>query len=497
MLLMLCLAGVGSMSATGAVAEVSIDLQWDPATGDPRIKGYEIHYGLVSGNYSDRILASANGAATNNGTVPALESGNTYYFAVRARNADGSMVSAFSNETSVTILSSGTSSDCSGTTITIADTPFPSGETTCNATASINTQGNVVVSGTSLVAFNAPVIALSPGFRVHTGGVFNAYSTSGAAPRRLNNQRQVAAATAEAPIGFEADSQTQTGHSSSKAFSYKDFRARLAELGASVPYYSFNDEGTAVVFATSAALVDTDTNGQSDVYLYDVLYEAFVLVSRNALGKSGRGPSLRPRIDANGERVVFESDATDLIENEQNGVTDVYIYDWVLDQIDRASVTETGGESSHSAHHPVIGGEGRWVLFEREDAIGLRQIYGYDADAGYLEPEPFSFPVDEAGNRLDNHHPAISRDGNYIAYIESLPASDVVPGTCFVHLYSVPDDRYGLTPCPRGVDANSEVTLAFEDDDQWVSVRVAANGAGPGDPQVQYLPNAVWTQPSR
>ena len=86
----------------GAGAETTT-LQWDPADGDPRVAGYEVRYGLESGVYQWVAQADADGGATDRATLDNLASGNQYYISVRSRNSDGSLVSAHSNEVSVTI----------------------------------------------------------------------------------------------------------------------------------------------------------------------------------------------------------------------------------------------------------------------------------------------------------------------------------------------------------------------------------------------------------
>ncbi|RKT47397.1 hypothetical protein BDD21_4965 [Thiocapsa rosea] len=68
---------------------------------DPRIVGYEVHFGTSSGRYQWRRDATSNGASTNRLTLDAPDTGTTYYFVVRSRNADRSLVSAFSTEVSI------------------------------------------------------------------------------------------------------------------------------------------------------------------------------------------------------------------------------------------------------------------------------------------------------------------------------------------------------------------------------------------------------------
>ena len=66
-----------------------VTVQWSPVTSDPRVAGYEVHYGLASGQYTAMVDAAASGAATNTRTITNLTDGRTYFFAVRARIGSG------------------------------------------------------------------------------------------------------------------------------------------------------------------------------------------------------------------------------------------------------------------------------------------------------------------------------------------------------------------------------------------------------------------------
>jgi Tol biopolymer transport system component len=73
-------------------------------------------------------------------------------------------------------------------------------------------------------------------------------------------------------------------------------------------------DGTKVLFSSDATdLVPTDTNGKSDVFLRDLTAGTTTLVSVNAAGTdSGNGASIRPSVSQDGTRVAFSSGATDL-----------------------------------------------------------------------------------------------------------------------------------------------------------------------------------------
>ena len=77
-------------------------LGWDPVTTDSRVAGYQLHYGTAAGDY--QWSQDVDGASAAQATVQNLDDGTDYFFAVRSRNGDGSMVSAFSNEVALSAL---------------------------------------------------------------------------------------------------------------------------------------------------------------------------------------------------------------------------------------------------------------------------------------------------------------------------------------------------------------------------------------------------------
>src|SRR5881396_2678305 len=83
-----------------------------------------------------------------------------------------------------------------------------------------------------------------------------------------------------------------------------------------------------VAFESEAAnLVPNDTNGVSDVFVRDLQNGTTTLVSVNGSGAGGNGASTSPVISADGRYVAFVSDAWDLVANGTNGASDVFVRD--------------------------------------------------------------------------------------------------------------------------------------------------------------------------
>ena len=91
-----------------------------------------------------------------------------------------------------------------------------------------------------------------------------------------------------------------------------------------------SSDGRFVLFLSSANnLVTNDDNGKFvDVFLRDRTNGVTTLVSVNQTGVGGgNGNSVSPAASTNGRYVVFESEASNLVANDTNGVALVEIYD--------------------------------------------------------------------------------------------------------------------------------------------------------------------------
>jgi|SRR5215213_1096866 len=85
-------------------------------------------------------------------------------------------------------------------------------------------------------------------------------------------------------------------------------------------------DGRFVAFeSTSSDLVANDTNGLTDVFVRDVQLGITTLVSEKRSGSdSGNGESFDPMISSNGKVVVFNSVASNLVDIDNNNTNDVF-----------------------------------------------------------------------------------------------------------------------------------------------------------------------------
>jgi len=129
---------------------------------------------------------------------------------------------------------------------------------------------------------------------------------------------------------------------------------------------SVSSNGQYVAFVTSAdGLVSTDTNGCEDVFVHDLASGSNTLVSVSATGPySGHGNSSEPAINSDGRYVAFSSYATNLVGNDTNNSSDVFLRDLQTGSTVLVSVDVTGsGEGNGNSLTPQISADGQHVLF--------------------------------------------------------------------------------------------------------------------------------------
>jgi Tol biopolymer transport system component len=126
-------------------------------------------------------------------------------------------------------------------------------------------------------------------------------------------------------------------------------------------------DGRWLAFASLATnLVDGDTNGNSDVFVLDRRSGTISRVSVGAGGVEAEhgGSSLAPSISADGRFVAFESAAGNLVANDTNRVQDVFVHDRQTGTTVRASVGSGGSEADKDSRAAAISGDGRFVAFQ-------------------------------------------------------------------------------------------------------------------------------------
>lgn len=190
--------------------------------------------------------------------------------------------------------------------------------------------------------------------------------------------------------------------------------------------------GRYLVFSSLAAnLVADDTNGVEDIFVLDRDTGQVSRVSVDSNGDQGNRASKRPRISTNGRYVVFESEATNLVSDDTNGVADVFRHDQQSGETIRVSLIDNGSNESPAASSwPSISSDGDRIAFISESDLVGDDTNGYpDAYVRFVATEQTTrVSTDPAFADPDfaTWKVVISGDGEWVAFESQ--ANNIVPG---------------------------------------------------------------------
>ncbi len=149
-------------------------------------------------------------------------------------------------------------------------------------------------------------------------------------------------------------------------------------------------DGNFASFSSSANnLVPGDTNGTLDIFVYDRQTDTIERISVASDGTQANSQSTGGSMSANGRFVGFASSASNLVPGDTNGTNDAFVYDRQTDTIQRVSLASDGTQANSQSMAPSISSDGRFVGFSSwasnlvpNDTNGVSDIFVYDrADA--------------------------------------------------------------------------------------------------------------------
>jgi Tol biopolymer transport system component len=181
-------------------------------------------------------------------------------------------------------------------------------------------------------------------------------------------------------------------------------------------------------------LVPDDSNGTWDVFLRDRLHGETVLVSVSIHGRPGNGMSLLSEarsVSGDGLRVVFGSEATDLVPGDTNGVFDLFVRDLAAGTTVRVNVDSAGNQSYGGGSDATISGNGRFVAFSSDAGDLVAGDTNSDDDVfvhDLLTGQTLLVSTGAGGlpSNGDSYAPSISDDGRFVAFYSE--ATNLVAG---------------------------------------------------------------------
>ena len=132
------------------------------------------------------------------------------------------------------------------------------------------------------------------------------------------------------------------------------------------PGLSFSGDGRFLAYATNTAASGQPTNGAGDVYIYGVLAKTNQLVSGNMAGLGGgNGASDSPVMSPDGRFVAYRSFASNLVNGDSNGVPDLFLYDRNSGTTTLlTSSLASGGSGANRSADPCFSPDGQTVVFQ-------------------------------------------------------------------------------------------------------------------------------------
>ncbi len=213
-----------------------------------------------------------------------------------------------------------------------------------------------------------------------------------------------------------------------------------------------SDDGRWVVFESAAVLAPGATGtGIVHVYLRDRMLGTTTMVSRTAAAV-GNGSSMQPRISGDGGQVVFQSFASNLVTGDTDNCPDIFVYSVATGGLLRASTTSTGQQANSCHHDPDIADDGASVVF-LSDASDLvaddnnfhRDVFRKDLLTGGVE----RLSVSTAGGDPDrpSFRPSVSGDGQSVVFASA--ARNLVDGDRFLKTDVFLHDSIQVPPITR------------------------------------------------
>ncbi|KKM75540.1 hypothetical protein LCGC14_1389220, partial [marine sediment metagenome] len=361
--------------------DAQIKLYWQKATADSNlILDYEIYRSTTKGSYSATPYATV---STTSYTDASVEAGRIYYYKIRAKNTE--KFSPYTGEVKaklgfhwpidrISTDSAGVESSRGGWTPTMsADGRY--------------------------IAFDSDSSNLVPG---DANGTWDVYVRD-----------------------------TQTGTTTRVSTDSSGTEGNDASWWASI-----SPDGRYVAFASDASnLVAGDDNNESDVFLKDTQTGVVTRISEDAVGNDANADSWISSISADNRYVVFYSKASNLVAGDTNAAYDVFLKDTSTGSIQMVSTDSSnnpGNSNSFIDYPSVISTDGRYITFNSRatnlvanDTNGKSDVFMKDMQNG----QTTRISTDSSGNQGNSgsYTSTISADGRYIAfdsYASNLVATD-------------------------------------------------------------------------
>jgi hypothetical protein len=238
-------------------------------------------------------------------------------------------------------------------------------------------------------------------------------------------------------IAFSCDSAAAVQPVSASGSSFPAKLGGSGDSGLSI----ISKDGRYVLFASTANNLTLTNNNNSvlpcrfNVFLRDRISQTTTLVSVSQNGTGGgNGDSFPAGISTNGQFALFESSASDLVANDTNNASDIFVRDLINGTTTLVSVSTNGGNASGASRGSVMTPDGRYVAFVcmasnlvAGDTNNIPDVFIRDLQASTTRRVSLgSSPANYSTLPSSSESPEITPDGRYVVFYST--ATNLVSG---------------------------------------------------------------------
>ena len=181
-------------------------------------------------------------------------------------------------------------------------------------------------------------------------------------------------------------------------------------------------------------LVYSHDSGGTAVDSFGFTVKGTTMVSVSSSGQVANGASHNPDISENGRLIAFQSDASNLVPNDINSSSDIFVHNLTTGETELVSVNSNGIQGNNDSASPAIAPDGSAVAFQ-SDATNLVGVSGFGCDETKLDTNNLTdvflhnnfgrtirssvsseqFGDCEEGNNVSTE-PSVARDGLEVAF---------------------------------------------------------------------------------
>ena len=188
-------------------------------------------------------------------------------------------------------------------------------------------------------------------------------------------------------------------------------------------FSAISDDGRYVAYESTADnLVSGDTNELKDIFVYDRIEKTTKRINLAANGNQANGSSDLGDISDDGRYISYTSDASNLVPDDSNGQSDIFVYDLTTNSTQRINLANNGTQANGDSSSSSLSSDGRYIAYEStasnlvtNDTNGQSDIFVYDL----LESTTERVDVNSDGiqSNGDSSAASISDDGRYVAFL--------------------------------------------------------------------------------